>query len=67
MKEKNEEREGKLTILGCKIRIVGNDIPVIMNMASPVLKGATVVRSGIFGIATVSKESLWFKLLWITL
>ena len=67
MKEKNEEQEGKLTILGCKIRIVGNNIPIIMNMTSPVQKGLAVVRSGISRIATASKESLWFKLLWIML
>ena len=67
MKEKNEEWKGKLTILGCKIRIVGNNIPIIMKMMFLVIKGLTVVRSGIFRIATVSKESLWFKLLWVML
>src|ERR1700676_1158955 len=67
IKEKNEGWKGKLTKLGRKIRIMGNNISIIMKMTSPVHKGPTVVRSGIFRIATASKESLWFKLLWIML
>ena len=67
MKERNEEWKGKLTIFCCKIRIVGNNIPIIMKMMILVIKGPTIVRSGIFRIAAASKESLWFKLLWVTL
>jgi len=59
---------GKLTILGCKIRIVGNDIPIIMTMTSPVHKRTD--RCQVWHIQDSpmrTKESLWFKLLWITL
>ena len=44
---------------------MGNNIPIVMKMTPPVHTRPTIVRSSIFGIATVSKESLWFKLFWI--
>ena len=67
IKEKNQKFKGKLTILGCKIRIMRNNIPIIMRMTFPILKGPAIVRSGVFRIATASKESFWFKLLWVFL
>jgi len=61
------KKMGQLTILGTEVRIVRNNVPIIMEVTLSVCEGSTVVRSGIFRITIVSKEGVWSKLFRIIL
>jgi hypothetical protein len=67
IKKDNQKKMRQLTILGTQVRVVRNDIPIIMDVALLVSEGATIVRPGILRITIISKKGLWFKLFRIML